>query len=120
MIAGDKQGSTREMLLELERGVPVEVAGYELHPELVREMSGRELAKADTSLMPDVSWLEITPGQDRPVTPVSRRVIEAWQTAGVGVETETVQGEPFWTTPEISVVPVLIDRSCRRIADATG
>lgn len=117
--AGAGAGSTSAILSELEQGICVEVAGYELHPDLVAAMTACELGEADTTVLPQVAWLETVASEGRPILPASRRVIETWQAAGIAVVADTAVGESFWSTPEIAVVPALIDQSCRSIAAAS-
>jgi len=120
MIAGGEQGSTRELFDEVEQGRTVEIAGYELHPDLVTEIVARDLGRLDTKTAPPVTWFEVVSADDRPIPAASRRLIEQWQMTGAQLSVETIVGEPFWTTPEIAVVPDLITRTRAAATEDAG
>ena len=103
MLAGGAATSAlRELRAELAQGRALEIAGYELHPELAKAIERLQLA----SLRPEVKridWLEVG------ARPGSQRVIELWTAAGIDVRTVAVAGEPFWSTVEITVCEPLVD-----------
>lgn len=118
MIQGVQQGSTRELFGELERGRSVEIAGYELHPDLVSEIVARDLTQLDAATLPNVRWFEVVSAQDRPIPVASNRLIQRWQEAGLGLDVDVVVGEPFWSTPEIAIVTELVARTSAAAAEA--
>jgi len=117
MLAGKQQESTRDILRDLDEGRCVEVAGYEIHPDLAETILKMELAQFQNRTLPPVAWFELVTAHDRPIPVSSRRVIDDWQAKSTPVYTETVVGEQFWTTPEIAVVPGLIERTSRYLTD---
>jgi exosortase A-associated hydrolase 1 len=54
---------------------------------------------------------EIAPQFGRALSPMVRKLVEAWADAGVDVETRVVQGAQFWSTQEIALVPELLEET---------
>lgn len=102
---GQSKNGTRRLLETLDGGAAVEVGGYLLAPAMARELGALQLARTAPSC--PVSWLEV--GAGSAVAPASQRVIDAWREHGAAVDTGVVEGDPFWTTQEITVCPPLID-----------
>ncbi len=113
MMTGDAGFSTTQLREQLQRGESVEVAGYDLHPALADEISGKDLRHMPMPAGSRVDWLEIVADTEQQMPPVAGQVVTAWLAAGAEVETATVVGEPFWTTPEIAVVDELLDRTAQ-------
>lgn len=110
MKQGEKT-TTQELRASLSAGQSVEVAGYLLAPDLVACIDRLELKTLLRGNTPPVQWLEVVPATERPLSPASRAVIEHWQQQGITVRADCVAGEPFWNTPEITVVPALLERT---------
>lgn len=106
MMAGTREtaGSLRERLAA---GESLEIAGYELHPELAAALDARRL-QAPADGVPLV-WLELVAEPDRPPAAVGQRLIAAWRERGTRVECASMAGEAFWATQEITVVPALVE-----------
>jgi exosortase A-associated hydrolase 2 len=85
----------------------LEVAGYELAPELASAIEALHLAGLANASLAPIDWFEVV-ADGRPVQPASRRIIELWQGKGLEVNAHSIAGEPFWSTPEVSVVPPLL------------
>lgn len=116
---GDPQNSatTQDMRAALSRGDALEIAGYTLAPELAVKIDTLDLKALAKPGMPPVDWFEIVAAADRPLTPASRAVIDAWRTQGISVEAHAVAGEPFWNTLEIETVPALIEATTQRLRE---
>jgi exosortase A-associated hydrolase 2 len=93
----------------LDAGETLEIAGYGINPALAQGM--KDLAMDDLVIPAEtpVNWLELVAEADRPLMPVSRRVIEQWQSVGVCVNTATAVCPSFWATQEIAQCPALVD-----------
>jgi exosortase A-associated hydrolase 2 len=104
---GQSKSGTKDLLAQLEAGQGVEVGGNMLAPAMARELGGIKLANI-TPACP-VSWLEVGAQASASVTPASQRIVDAWQATGVSLQTQTVQGAPFWATQEITECPALIN-----------
>lgn len=100
--------TTASMREQLAAGTPVEVGGYEIHPELAKAMDSRKLADfpppADTATF----WLEqIVPGGSVP-SAAGERVLSTWQAAGVQTEVKGFDGQAFWQLHERALAPEAI------------
>lgn len=108
MLAGSGSGGGSAALREsLAAGEVLEVAGYDLHPALVRSIDAAVLG---TPLPPAVPlhWFELGQAPDRPLTPAAVRTLAAWSAAGIPVHSHQVGGPAFWSTQEITECPELL------------
>jgi exosortase A-associated hydrolase 2 len=141
MMGGAKE-TTAQLRARLEAGEVLEVAGYELAPELAARLAAARLQPPKRGA---VGWLEVTQAEPPTLPPASARVVEAWrqaaeqppgersdkqqpepaapqtaQPAGLRIETAVVQGEPFWATQEIREVPALLAATERALTEMLG
>ena len=114
MLAGGAAGKgTGELRAQLAAGEALEIAGYELAPELAFAIERLDLAALSPRNLP-ARWFEIN--AEGKTTPVLRRAAQAWSAAGAEVELHAVRGEPFWSSLEISECPELIAATSEAIA----
>jgi exosortase A-associated hydrolase 2 len=99
--------SSEALRAELAGGRSVEIAGYELSPELAQALSAARMEGMGASCR--VLWLEVAEQAGDPLLPVSQRVVESWRQSGAMIAAKTVAGPQFWTTQETTVAPSLID-----------
>ena len=107
LAVGAAQTGVRELREMLARGTPLEIAGYDLHPELAAEIEGLRLA----DLVPAVKrvhYLEVTAQAEPKLSPASQRALEAWRMKGLDVRAAAVTGEPFWSTIEVTECEALL------------
>lgn len=102
----------------LAAGQSLEVAGYELHPQLAAALERVELTPPPPGV--PVDWLELTRAARGSLTPASQRIVDAWRSAGVAVHVRSVVGESFWATQEIAEVPALLDATLTALRDVAG
>ncbi len=107
---GDAQQPSSQELLEREGGI--EIAGYRFSANLVRALSDAVLSAESIASFHATLWAEISVAGEATLSPVGQRTILQWQAAGAKVSAHVLSGEPFWTTPEIALVPALIDATC--------
>ena len=110
MLTGEDTGGSAALLAELRAGRSLEIAGYELSPTL-----GEGLLAADArQLVPPcpTDWFELVAAPERPVPPGAARLVQAWREAGAQVGLAALCGPQFWTTPEVTEAPLLLDASC--------
>jgi exosortase A-associated hydrolase 2 len=103
----------------LARGAPLEIAGYELHPDLAAAIGSTRLV----GLPPPVNrvhWLEVSAMSEPKITPASARVVESWRASGVEVRDRVVHGEPFWSTLEIADCVALLEATDVAVATQRG
>lgn len=110
--------TTHDLRARLAGGECIEVAGYMLAPELVTRIDRLDLKNMPTSATAPIYWLEITSAGDKPLSPASRAVVDAWVQQGIKVHASTVVGEAFWNSLEIEVTPTLIEHSLQCIAES--
>ena len=109
MISGEGGLDTGSLHAALKRGASVEVAGYELHPDLANGIEHRDMREIKIDANVPVIWREVVSDGNQSFSPVIAQVINTWEASGVVVHAQTVVGEPFWLTPEISVVTDLLE-----------
>ena len=105
---GVKSVDTKQLKAALQRKEMIEVAGYDLSPELILPMESLELQGLQPCPGVRVDWFELA-AEGRPLSPASLRLVEAWRAANIQVSIQQVVGEAFWSTPEITRVPDLLD-----------
>jgi exosortase A-associated hydrolase 2 len=103
-VAQSGLGALRE---SLRSGLAQEIGGYNLHPRLAAEIEALRLAE----LVPAVKrahCLEVSASAEPKVSPASMRAMDAWRAKGLDVRATAVEGEPFWSTLEISECEALL------------
>ena len=114
MLAGAAAGTgTEQLRAQLAAGRALEIAGYEIAPELALAIERLDLASLPPQNVP-AHWFEVT-AEGKP-SPALRRAGEAWSATGAEVELHSVRGEPFWSSVEISECPELIAATCHAFA----
>lgn len=109
MAGGEKSLTTRELRASLSAGQSLEIAGYTLASELVCSVDALDLQAADSTKLPPIDWIEIAADAGRTITAAGRQMLDRWRVAGAQTTSHSVVGEPFWCTPEITIVPELLD-----------
>ena len=100
--AAEKSGGAAALKASLLGGQMLEVAGYELAPELAAAIDQRDSAKLALPACP-VQWFESVASAERALTPAVERIAANWREQGVALQVERVVCQPFWTTQEITV-----------------
>lgn len=111
MMGDTKSGGTQALRAALQAGETLEIGGYALAPELADAIEARNAAALAVAHCP-VHWLEVVASAERPLGPASVRVLDAWREAGADVHAQTVAGQSFWATQEITECAALIDATC--------
>lgn len=101
-------GGTEALRARLRAGEPLEIAGYELHPELALALDAVEASKLPAPRCP-VDWLELVAGSGRAVPPAAARLAAAWSAQGAELRQQALPGPQFWTAQEIEEAPLLLD-----------
>lgn len=121
MLAGDKStpknSGTDAMRGALANGETLEVAGYELAPDLAAAIDSLKAAELITTHIP-IHWFEIVAEAGRPMTAAGARVASAWKQDGVDLHVHLVPCLPFWATPEISECAKLVSATTNVFADS--
>jgi exosortase A-associated hydrolase 2 len=114
MFSGNQE-TLAQLRAELAAGQTLEIAGYELHPELAGALEQARLQMPPPGAGTQVNWFEIVATPERPLAPASQQLLQRWQHEGVAVTAQTVAGEPFWSTQEICRVPALLEATTRSL-----
>ncbi len=114
--AADMAGGQAKTVLEalradLAQGRAVEIAGYTVSSELAR---GLEQAALDPCgpMPPEgvrLESLDLSTRDDAELSPVARKTLTTWTTAGWNARGQVVRGPAFWQTTEIEDAPELLD-----------
>jgi len=103
--------TTQGMREQWARGESVEVAGYEIHPELARAIDGRKLADLVPPAGTTVHWFSQFNAATGGATPAETKIIDSWVSAGAQVEAARFKGEAFWQVHQRASAPELIELS---------
>ena len=102
-----KDTGTNAMRNSLRAGNPLEVAGYELSPEMAATIDILQATELFVTGCP-VHWFEIVAEPGRSMTVAGTKVITAWKQHAVDLHLHLVSCLPFWATQEISECPELV------------
>jgi exosortase A-associated hydrolase 2 len=116
MLGGGAATSASDALrTQLAQGRTLEIAGYDLHPDLARAIERAQLASLRPAVK-RVDWLELGAVAAPAVRPGSQRIVERWAAQGLEVRAASVAGEAFWSTIEITDCPALLEATVRALA----
>lgn len=118
MFSGDSKETTTSLLEDLRAGNSLEVAGYELTPELALTLEGKSLNAEKPRIGSSLIWLNVTPRPETAPVGAARQILEDWRDGNVRVHYQAVVGDQFWATQEIAEVPDLIEATCQYVAKA--
>jgi exosortase A-associated hydrolase 2 len=116
LASGAATTALGQLRAKLAAGNSLEIAGYELHPELASALERLDLA----AMLPAarrVHWLEVDPAPAPALRPASNRGLAAWRARGVEASALTVAGEPFWSTLEIAECEALLAATDQAMGD---
>lgn len=107
---GAQKNGTAALREQLRSGTALEVAGYELAPELADALDALDLAQMAPPACP-LHWFDVVAADGRPLTPASAKLVAAWRAQGADLEAQAVAGPQFWATQEIATCPALLAAS---------
>jgi exosortase A-associated hydrolase 2 len=92
----------------LANGKSVEIAGYEIHPQLAAAIDVAQLAATPPAIGTSVLWLEqASAGTDGP-SPASAQAASVWHAAGIEDGIRLFDGPAFWQLHQRAVAPEAI------------
>jgi exosortase A-associated hydrolase 2 len=105
---GAAQSGTKALRAALAAGQTLEIAGYDLAPELAHAI---DTLPAPDMLVPPVAahWFEVLGAPGQTPGPAAARVKAAWEARGTALHVHTVAGASFWATTAVSTCPALLD-----------
>lgn len=102
--------TTATMRQQLQAGQPVEVAGYELSPELTNAIDAASLGQHVPSKAP-VLWLEHAATDSTEIALPVKNVVQDWTNKGAMVDLRSYNGPAFWHLHERVLTPSVVDIS---------
>ncbi|PID43532.1 MAG: hypothetical protein CSB48_05570 [Proteobacteria bacterium] len=112
LSSGEGKVTSKAIKAELEQAGCTEIAGYTISKTLVDELEACSLEKLVSTAgfsFPSVHLLELNGTIKKELTPVAKKAADQLAAAGVGVHSDTVAGDQFWATQEISTAPEAIN-----------
>lgn len=100
--------TTEEMRAQLAAGQSIEIAGYEVHPELAAAIEKARLVDLIPPEGVPVAWFEKAVGADNALAPASRKVLEVWGAGGGALAARTFEGPAFWALHDRFIAPDLV------------
>jgi exosortase A-associated hydrolase 2 len=114
MLSGAAASSgTEQLRAQLAAGRALEIAGYELAPQLASAIERLDLAALAPKNVP-AHWFEVN-AEGKP-SPGLRRAAQACIATGAEVELQAVRGEPFWSSVELCECPELVAATSNALA----
>ena len=107
LASGAATTAMRQLTEALAAGNTLEIAGYELHPDLARAIDAVKL-EAIVPSVKRVDWLDVVPTGTIAPRPTALRILDAWRKHAIEVNFSQATGEPFWATVEIAECPELL------------
>jgi len=114
---GQARTSTTTLRQALLAGESIEIAGYDLAPELAAALDTLDPLEAMTPPCP-VHWFEAVSAADAVLPASAARVGVAWQARGVEVRQQAVHCSPFWATAEIVESPAWLGATSAALREA--
>lgn len=114
----DTKESMADLKAELASGSSLEVAGYEISPELFNSIVEMKLAQLMGGLALPISWFELIAETQSALPPAVAKVVDDLRASGLSIEAEAVVGAKFWTTVETTVSNELAERTLRRLNES--
>jgi exosortase A-associated hydrolase 2 len=116
MLAPGAGGGTAALRASLDAGSTLEIAGYELAPQLAAAIDAVDAG----ALKPrcPVDWFELAAAPGRPVPPGAERIAAGWRERGAQVALHQVAGQAFWSTQEITECAGLVEATAALYGEA--
>lgn len=106
---GDRSG-TRALRERLRRGETLELGGYAISPKLADDFDCAMLC-LPSGYCGRIAWLEVVASATPSLSPVARKKIDEFRSAGVQVSATALEGPGFWQSTEIE--------QCHRLEEAS-
>ncbi|PPD35130.1 MAG: hydrolase 2, exosortase A system-associated [Methylomonas sp.] len=104
--------TTSDLKRQLLDGIGVEVAGYRLHPELIKPLIALRADRLSLCTVKEIALFEVLANADTPVSMPVTQFFSALQETPVKVSLTKSVGDSFWANQEITEAQDLIELSC--------
>lgn len=108
--------TTATMRKQLDAGESIEVAGYELHPELVKGIDAANLVKLRPKLR-QALWLENVNAEGGELPAPAVAAAKTWADAGIASELTPYVGPAFWQLHERVLTPSIVQLTTAWLAE---
>lgn len=105
----EEKETTKSLRSRLTGGETIEVAGYDIHPELAIELMEQRAQAYETLPLKQVDLIELVANVDKKPSLPSVKLVDQWLKAGLNSTAKTLKGDHFWNTQEISTCPELVE-----------
>lgn len=112
MDRGEPKETTQQMRDYLQQGHHLEVAGYELTPQLAQAIDSKSLL--DIKPIPaslKIDWFEGVMNEQAGLSVASQKVVSKWLQQGMSVITHTFLGPAFWQLHERALTPDILEKT---------
>ncbi|PKO45803.1 MAG: hydrolase 2, exosortase A system-associated [Betaproteobacteria bacterium HGW-Betaproteobacteria-4] len=103
--------TTGGMRGQLAAGQSIEVAGYEIAPELAHSIDGLRLIDLMPPESVSMAWFEKGTGEEPVISPVSQNLVEGWRQAGRHVDAAAYDAPAFWALYDRYISPELVEKT---------
>lgn len=103
--------TTAAMREQLAVGTSIEIAGYEIAPELVSSIESIRLSECVPHERIATAWFEKGNGEELVIPSASQKLLADWRQAGRRVDAAAFVGPAFWALHERHTVPELISQT---------
>ena len=101
-------GTTTQFEEQLSQGNSIEVAGYDVSPELYRGIQSAHLNNHLDLTGTPISWYTILASEERKTPRADLQTIDNWRDKGAEIAHHTVIGPAFWQAHERTLAPNLV------------
>ncbi|MGZ4960701.1 MAG: hydrolase 2, exosortase A system-associated [Methylomonas sp.] len=101
----EKTSDLKRQLLE---GQAIEVAGYHLHPELVKPLTALRADRLPLQGLSELAIFEVVANEETDFAMTTSQFLDKAKENSIEVSLKKVVGDAFWSTQEITAAPDLI------------
>lgn len=112
--------TTASLRQQLAAGQFVEVAGYEIHPQLAAALDAARLHDRITPPETRILWIEQAGSNAPQLSPANQKVVNAWRNVGLAPEIRLFAGTAFWQHYERAIAPDAIAATTDAVREAWG
>ncbi|WP_114327634.1 hydrolase 2, exosortase A system-associated [Candidatus Colwellia aromaticivorans] len=108
VTSGVKESAAQLQHILAESGT-LEVAGYMLNSQLINDIEAINLSTVNLATEREIrlTWYEVGMPPKKDLLPVSKKLIDVWQSGSQDVATFFIAGIPYWSTQEIATCEAL-------------
>ena len=114
----ENAGTIKSFEEQISQGNNIEVAGYELSPEMFNSIKKARFLDHIKKVKAKVGWFTTIPSQDRKPPRQETIAIEKWKEEGTIIDYSIIIDPPYWQVHERTLAPNLIDATVNYIKGA--